>query len=112
MPRFRSLETLAGGFIMLFSVLSARVLAQTNLNYRRPPKAIVDLVDILPTPFVEVSPADASGKKELLIEFVSGFPTIADLAQPELRLGGLRFNPKTNGPSRGWYLTSLDLNRS
>ena len=109
MPRFRSLETLAGGFIMLFSVLSARVLAQTNLNYRRPPKAIVDLVDILPTPFVEVSPAGASGKKELLIEFVSGFPTIADLAQPELRLGGLRFNPKTNGPSRGWYLTSLDL---
>ena len=109
MPRFRSLETLAGGFIMLFSVLSARVLAQTNLNYRRPPKAIVDLVDILPTPFVEVSPADASGKKELLIEFVSGFPTIADLAQPELRLGGLRFNPKTNGPSRGRYLTSLDL---
>jgi hypothetical protein len=45
----------------------------------------------------------------MLIEFISGFPTIADLAQPELRLAGLRFNPKTNGPSRGRYLTELHL---
>ena len=55
----------------------------------------------------EVSPAEASGKKELLIEFISGFPTLADLA--ELRLAGLRFNLKTYGPSRGRYLTSLHL---
>jgi dipeptidyl aminopeptidase/acylaminoacyl peptidase len=89
--------------------LPVRVAAQTSLNYQRPPKAIVDLVDTLPTPLVEVSPADAFGKKDLLIEFISGFPTVADLAQPELRLAGLRFNPKTNGPSRGRYLTSLHM---
>ncbi|HXP44611.1 MAG TPA: hypothetical protein VN833_30460, partial [Candidatus Acidoferrales bacterium] len=38
---------------------------------------------------------------------ISGLPTIADLAQPELRMAGLRFNPKTNGPSRGRYVTGL-----
>jgi dipeptidyl aminopeptidase/acylaminoacyl peptidase len=45
----------------------------------------------------------------MLIEHFSGLPTIAELAQPELRLAGLRFNPKTNGPSRGRHDTSLEL---
>jgi hypothetical protein len=31
------------------------------------------------------------------------------LAQPELRLAGLRFNPRTSDPSRGRYCTSLKL---
>jgi dipeptidyl aminopeptidase/acylaminoacyl peptidase len=85
------------------------LLAQTNLKYQEPPKAIVDLVDTRPAPFVEVSPVDPSGKKWMFIGYISGLPTIADLAQPELRLAGLRFNPKTNGPSRGRYLTGLGL---
>jgi len=87
----------------------APLLAQTNLKYQHPSKAIVDLVDTRPTPFVEVSPADSLGKKWMLVGYISGLPTIADLAQPELRLAGLRFNPKTNGPSRGRYLTALGL---
>lgn len=82
---------------------------QTNLQYQKPPKAMVDLVDTRPTPYVEVSPADSSGKRWMFIGYISGFPTIADLAQPELRLAGLRINPKTNGPSRGRYYTALGL---
>jgi|CZKD01.1.fsa_nt_gi dipeptidyl aminopeptidase/acylaminoacyl peptidase len=83
--------------------------AQTSLQYQKPPQAIVDLVDTRPTPNVEVSPKDSSGTQWLLIESYSGLPTVADLAQPELRLAGLRFNPRTNGPSRGRYITSLML---
>ena len=84
--------------------------AQTNLKYQQPPKAIVDLVDALPTPFVTVSPAvQGTTARWMLIEQISGLPSIADLAQPELRLAGLRFNPQTNGPSRGRYVTSLKL---
>jgi dipeptidyl aminopeptidase/acylaminoacyl peptidase len=83
--------------------------AQTNLKYQEPPKAIIDLVDTKPTPMVEVSPKDKSGKQWLLIETISGLPPIKDLAQPELRLAGLRMNPRTNGPSRGRYFTSLRL---
>ena len=83
--------------------------AQTSLQYQKPPQAIVDLVDTRPTPNVEVSPRDSAGTQWLLIESYSGLPTVADLAQPELRLAGLRFNPRTNGPSRGRYITSLRL---
>ena len=80
---------------------------QASMKYQEPPKAIVELVDTRPTPNVEVSPKDKDGRQWLLIEEISGLPTIADLAQPELRMAGLRFNPKTNGPSRGRYVTGL-----
>ena len=84
--------------------------AQTNLKYQLPPKAIVEIVDALPTPGIELSPAGAAtDKRWMLIEHFSGLPTIAELAEPELRLAGLRFNPKTDGPSRGRYDTSLEL---
>ena len=97
---------LAGLFV--FSSPAAR--AQNNLQYQQPPKSIVDIVEALPTPGVELSPAGgAVGKRWMLIERFSGLPTIAELAQPELRLAGLRFNPKTDGPSRGRYETSLEL---
>jgi dipeptidyl aminopeptidase/acylaminoacyl peptidase len=84
--------------------------AQANLQYQRPSQAIVDIVEALPTPGVELSPAGGTaGKRWMLIEHFAGLPTVADLAQPELRLAGLRFNPKTNGPSRGRYSTSLEV---
>jgi dipeptidyl aminopeptidase/acylaminoacyl peptidase len=83
--------------------------AQEILTYQTPPRAIVDLVDTRPTPNVELSPVNKSGKRWLLIEPLSGLPPISDLAQPELRLAGLRFNPQTNGPSRGRYITALRL---
>ena len=99
-----------GLFAGLFVVSIPAARAQNNLQYQQPPKAIVDIVDALPTPGVALSPTGgAAGKRWILIEHFSGLPTIAELAQPELRLAGLRFNPKTDGPSRGRYDTSLEL---
>jgi dipeptidyl aminopeptidase/acylaminoacyl peptidase len=96
--------------IIFFALTGSLGRAQTNLQYQQPPKAIVDIVDALPTPGVALSPARGpAGKRWMLIEHFSGLPTIAELAQPELRLAGLRFNPKTDGPSRGRYDTSLEL---
>jgi dipeptidyl aminopeptidase/acylaminoacyl peptidase len=104
-----STSTLRLCFASLLLLPGFAAQAQTDLKYQIPPKAIVDLVDIKPTPTVEVSPRDKAGKQWILIEAISGLPSIEDMAQPELRLAGLRFNPKTNGPSRGRYLTALTL---
>lgn len=94
----------------LCSAAGLLVHAQTSLQYQLPPKAIVDLIDAAPTPGISLSPrVSASAKRWILIEHFAGLPTIADLAQPELRLAGLRFNPKTDGPSRARYSTSLEL---
>ena len=89
--------------------LCAQEEQKTPVKYQEPPKAMIDLVDARLTPYVEVSPGDGVNGRWLLIEEISGLPSIADLAQPELRLAGLRFNPKTNGPSRGRYGTGLRL---
>lgn len=70
--------------------------AQEALPYQTPPKAIADLVNAPLTPTVSFS---RSGDLMLLLER-SDNPSIEDLAQPELRIGGIRINPATNGPSR------------
>lgn len=103
----RLIQLLLISCVFAYSVPSA--LAQADLKYQKPPKGIIDLVDVLPTPTVVLSPATKSETRRILIEQYSGLPSIADLAQPEVRLAGLRFNPKTNGPSRGRYITSLRL---
>ena len=86
---------------------AAAALGQSSITYQRPPKAIADLLEAPPTPLVLVSPEVKSGSRTLLIEQPGGLLTIADLAQPELRLAGLRFNPRTNGPSRLPYIVAL-----
>ena len=94
---------------ILFNMTFSTIEAQSNLKYQEPPKAIIDLVDARLTPSVDLSPGNGLNGRRLLIEEISGLPSIADLAQPELRLAGLRFNPKTNGPSRGRHITALKL---
>ena len=70
---------------------------------------MVKMVDALPTPAISLSPPGATGPRMMLVEQSSSLPTIADLAEPELRLAGLRFNPKVGAPSRTHYITSLKL---
>ena len=96
---------LLSAFFCLFAVSPS--FAQTSITYQRPPKAIADLLEAPPSPLVLLSPETKSGPRTLLIEQPTGLLTIADLAQPELRLAGLRFNPRTDGPGRLPYGVSL-----
>lgn len=81
------------------------VRAEPATTYDTPPKAIADLIDAPQTPQVILSPA----KDRMLIGQVRSLPPISELAQPELRLAGMRINPRTNGPSRGTYYVGLKL---
>ena len=91
--------------IILFLFISAFCFAQDDVTYKTPPKEIVDLVMAKPTPGVNV---DSKGEWMILTER-SDFPTIEDMAQPELRIAGLRINPRNFGPSRGGYSVNLQL---
>ena len=99
-------------FVWMFAHPSTVLRAQTNLKYQQPPKAIVEIVDVQPTPTIRLSPAAKGQARGMLIEQLSGLPSIADLAQPEFRLAGQRFNPRTNGPSRGHRCTSRERGRA
>jgi hypothetical protein len=90
-------------------LLSRTLASQTDLKYQIPPAVMVKVVDAPPPPFLSLSPEHGTDPRMLLIEQRSSLPTIADLAEPELRLAGLRFNPKTAAPSRTRYAISLKL---
>jgi dipeptidyl aminopeptidase/acylaminoacyl peptidase len=83
--------------------------AQDNLTYQKPPKAILDLVDVQIAPNVMIDDND----QYMVLQYRDAYKTIAELSEEELRLGGLRINPKTNIGSRTTYynnLKTLNLN--
>lgn len=73
--------------------------------YRTPPPEMAALVDQPQAPSALLAPDGET----LLLGEVPPALTIADLARPELRLGGLRIDPANHGPSRTRYFTSLAL---
>jgi dipeptidyl aminopeptidase/acylaminoacyl peptidase len=91
------------------SVSAQQNASSTDLKYQLPPEVMVKLVDANPTPTISLSPSRGTGPRRILIEQSSSLPTIADLAEPELRLAGLRFNPKVGAPSRTRYFVSLKI---
>ena len=91
------------GAVALVSVVGAG--AQTRLTYQKPPAAIEQLLDAPAVPLVRVSP----DRTMLLIEQPASFPTIKEVAQPRYRLAGLRFNPRSGGPSAETYSVALSL---
>ncbi|MFO7891939.1 MAG: prolyl oligopeptidase family serine peptidase [bacterium] len=93
--------------IVVFIGCSLSAYGQTEVveSYKMPPKAIADLIDAPPTPSVSIGPEN----KWMLIMDLPALPSIEELARPELRLAGIRFNPKTNASSRSWHYTGLTL---
>src|SRR5258705_5074719 len=93
----------------LIALLFAFVLvvaAHADEGYQTPPKELAALVDAPPTPSMNVGPGDWAVLTEAPL-----FLTIADLAQPELKLAGLRFNPRNHEQTRFGYNRDLRILR-
>lgn len=73
--------------------------------YKLPPKEVIDIVDAPPTPSVSMSPA---GDTMALIERES-MPSIAYLAEPILRIAGMRITPAYNSRQVLGFSTGLSL---
>lgn len=65
-----------------------------DAQYQKPPKAILDVLNAPVTPALSLSPSREVG----LLYAPMLYPPISDLAQPMLRLAGVRINPANNGP--------------
>ena len=74
-------------------------------GYQQAPQPIHDLLGAPPTPLVVVSPKS----DQLLVADRLANPPISDLAQPMLRLAGLRINPATNGRHHPQRIVGLSL---
>ena len=89
----------------LLALVLLALAAFAQEGYRMPPPEIAALADAPLTPAPIVSP---DGRWILLAE-APPLLTIADLAQPELKLAGLRFNPQTGDQTRPPYYRSIRL---
>jgi dipeptidyl aminopeptidase/acylaminoacyl peptidase len=95
-----------GVLAALFFICAAACsgLAQT---YQKPPQAVLDVLNAPVPPQGALSPAR---DYMLLVQGVR-YPPISELAQPMLRLAGLRINPNTSGPHRDTYFVAMTLKK-
>lgn len=92
-------------FFLVFVLFIISANAQENLNYQIPPKEILDLVDVKLAPSVLMD----DNVEYIVLRYRDAFKTIAELSEVELRLGGLRINPKTNIGSRTRYSNNIKI---
>jgi hypothetical protein len=76
-------------------------------TYQQPPKEIMDILNAPTTPTLALSPSGAYAMQGSPVRF----PPIAELAEPMLRLAGIRINPKTNGLHNDTFNTNLTLRK-
>ncbi len=109
----RLAPSLLMGFMSLILPLSSSILtslpAQADeaavLGYQKAPSPLDDLLNIPSLPAMSLSP---DRRSYALLE-QQELPSLAELAEPELRLAGLRINPDNQAPSRGWNYVGIKL---
>ncbi len=92
---------------LLFSITTLLQAQSTDdpAQYQTPPSELASLVDAPTTPAVLLSP----DRSHMVLMEQPSLPSIAEMAEPELRLAGIRINPRNNGPSRTRSFTSLSV---
>lgn len=91
---------------LMTAMLALFSLAAAQQPYRRPPNDIQEVLDAPVPPDVFLSP---DGGRMVLAQPMD-YPSIADLAEPVLKLAGVRINPRTNNErSYLFYWTGLEV---
>ncbi|MEW6456663.1 MAG: prolyl oligopeptidase family serine peptidase [Acidobacteriota bacterium] len=91
-------------FSLFFVFIPGSVLIAQE-HYKLPPKEVIRILDAPPPPIALMSP---NGNSMLLAEY-EAMPSIAYLAQPMLRLAGIRITPKNNSLQQMTFYTGFTL---
>lgn len=94
--------------LTILLLISGTLIAQENLSYQKPHASILELVDAPLAPAIRI---DSKGENVILF-FRDQYKSIAELSETELRLGGLRINPKTNIGSRTTYYNNIKVKKT
>ncbi|MHC1702565.1 MAG: prolyl oligopeptidase family serine peptidase [Tenuifilaceae bacterium] len=98
------------GLLLLTLIIQSSIsisFAQELNRYMMPPKELVEIIDAKSTPSLVLSP---DNKYYILVQ-PQEMPDLSELAQPELKLAGLRINPKNYGTRRGRLFTSIEIHQ-
>ncbi len=93
-------------FVLIALLLSSAIgSGQENLEYQKPPKEILELVDIQRAPWVLLN----DSQDFMVLAYRNQYKSIEELSKNELRLAGLRIDPKTNIGSRTTYYHNIQV---
>ena len=95
------------GAILVVLTCAAAAPAVEDAVYRVPDQALVDIIDTPKTPRLSIGPT----REWAVLISRPGYPSIAELAEPELKLAGLRIKPDSFSPSRVWPNNKLEFVR-
>jgi len=95
-------------FLLLALLITTGTFSQDNLEYQKPPQPILELVDAPLAPAVLI---DNKGENLILL-YRDAYKSIVELSEKEMRLGGLRINPKTNIGSRTNYYNNIEVKQT
>ncbi len=99
------MKTLSKLFVLSIILATVAVNLFAQGSYKKPPKEILDVLNAPSTPAPSISPAR---DKIALLEPLR-YPPVSELAEPMLRLAGLRINPRTNAQHRQPYSVKVTL---
>jgi dipeptidyl aminopeptidase/acylaminoacyl peptidase len=91
-------------FAVVF-VLANSAFSFAQSVYQKPPKEIMDVLAAPASPLTSISPS----KDKIALFEPLRYPPVSELAQPMLRLAGLRINPNTTGQHRQPYYVKVAL---
>ena len=93
--------------LLLVVLVALATPALAEETYKKPPQVILDVLNAPVPPQTSVSPS----RDHMVLANQLSYPPISDLAQPMLRLAGLRINPNTNGPHRATNFVGLTIKK-
>ena len=93
--------------LLIIPFITFSLNAQENIKYQKPSKEILDLVEYERPPSVQYD----EEKNYMVFLYRDNYKSISDLSEKELRLGGLRINPKTNIGSRVTFYNNVKIKK-
>jgi dipeptidyl aminopeptidase/acylaminoacyl peptidase len=91
--------------LVVFTFLVTKLFAQENITFQKPSASILTLADYERAPSISMD----SKKEYMLLSYRNTYKSLEELNTEEMKLGGLRINPKTNISSSVTYITKLAL---
>ena len=85
--------------------IATTAISQESQKFEVPPKEILELIDIKPTPAVRI---DQNNQYLIMLDRLP-FKTLEELAEDEVKLAGLRINPQLNCPGRQGYFYGISI---
>jgi dipeptidyl aminopeptidase/acylaminoacyl peptidase len=103
MLKINSAMTLWRLALPLLVIQSQTLAANEATRYQLPPQAMIDMVD---SPVIPQNIPSPNNEWVMLLERAA-LPSVNELAQPELRLAGLRINPRNNDMARTTHALNI-----